>query len=269
MEYALNKGSAEVVLQERMPIPDSPPPVNGKSKPSATLSTAFPVPSGPLSSNESSEIQACETIIAGEWESFLKVSGELVRIRESILQQEWDAFVKVGEALRRIRDGHLFRQNYASFPEYCLEKWHYKKAHAYRLITAAETVECLSPLGETLPRNEKQARLFHGLKDEHKRLAWQKAKALAGDSEITVKHIKAAVAEYRPPKKDRKPRLIRGAPSKAPCADDWQKAREIIKRTLYLVKQGGNRPENTENMLKLLEEHLNEMEEARREQTSK
>ena len=59
-------------------------------------------------------------------------------------------FIKVGNALLEIRDGWLYRATHATFEEYCIERWGFKKSQAYRLIDAAEVVRHLSPIGDSI-----------------------------------------------------------------------------------------------------------------------
>ena len=59
-------------------------------------------------------------------------------------------------ALAEIRDLRLYKREYGGFEEYCREKWGWKRAHAYRLIDAAEVVK-VSPIGDKI-QSESQAR---------------------------------------------------------------------------------------------------------------
>ena len=65
----------------------------------------------------------------------------------------------------------------ATFEEYCKERWGMNRAHAYRLIDAAEVVNNLSPIGD-IPANESQARPLTALRDnpELQRAAWERAR---------------------------------------------------------------------------------------------
>jgi len=56
-----------------------------------------------------------------------------------------------------IRDNRLYRSDYATFEEYCRERWGWNRAHAYRQIDAAKVARTLSPIGD-IPKNEAQAR---------------------------------------------------------------------------------------------------------------
>src|SRR6266851_1670786 len=75
------------------------------------------------------------------------------------------AFVEVGEALMEIRDNRLYRSDYATFEEYCRERWGWSRRHADRQIAAAEVAGNLRPQGLT-PASEKQARQLVDLTPE-------------------------------------------------------------------------------------------------------
>ena len=75
-----------------------------------------------------------------------------------------DALWQMNTALLAIRDGRGYRFEYATFEEYCRERWGMNRAHAYRLIDAAEVVNNLSPIGD-IPANESQARPLTQLND--------------------------------------------------------------------------------------------------------
>ena len=49
-----------------------------------------------------------------------------------------------GLALMEIRDGRLYRAEFGTFEEYCNQRWGWERAHAYRLIDAAQVVENVS-----------------------------------------------------------------------------------------------------------------------------
>lgn len=250
-------------IQFDVTILDSSPALNGKTKPSPlpseTLSVAC-VKLGALSSDEFRKLQAIELKIKQGWDNYLEINQDLAKVREEYSQREWNAFLQVAEALTTIRDEHLYRQNYSSFEQYCRDKWHYSKAHAYHLIAAAETVKCLSSVEDKLPKNERQVRLLNGLSKELKQLVWERTIVLAGDEKITSKHVKAAVAELVPAQKNGKKRPNRSVTMEKVSEDDWQKAHALIKNALCFVDK---QPENAASLLKSLAEHLRKMEKAR------
>ena len=87
--------------------------------------------------------------------TLLRDDQRLAELEKTIARGK-KTFVEVGLALAEIRDLRLYRREYSGFEEYCREKWGWKRAHAYRLIDAAEIVK-LSPIGDKI-KTESQAR---------------------------------------------------------------------------------------------------------------
>jgi hypothetical protein len=62
--------------------------------------------------------------------------AELV-CREARLERNIRAFLEAGQDLLYIRDNRLYRSNYATFEEYCDQRWYLKQSRAYQLMDAA------------------------------------------------------------------------------------------------------------------------------------
>jgi hypothetical protein len=80
------------------------------------------------------------------------------------------------------RGAHL-ALHYASWDDYCAEEFGIGKAHAYRLLAAARTldeIEAQSPDGDSLPTNEAQARELARADDPA--AAWRQAQEVHGPS---------------------------------------------------------------------------------------
>ncbi len=75
--------------------------------------------------------------------------------------------------LPEIRDSRLYRQQFSTFEAYCRERWGMGKAYSHRLIAAAEVVSILSPIGDTIPQTESQARPLTRLEPEVQREVWR------------------------------------------------------------------------------------------------
>jgi hypothetical protein len=121
-------------------------------------------------------------------------SKRLKRLEETI-EQGLTTFVEVGSAIREIRDEKLYRDEYDTFEDYCRERWGWSKTHAYRHIEAANTLEVMSPIGDT-PKNEAQTRELAPLAKEDPEAAkelWDELVAEYGEK-LTAKKIKQAVA---------------------------------------------------------------------------
>lgn len=127
----------------------------------------------------------------------------------------------VGWHLTAIRDGQFYRAaGYATFDDYCRERWGWQRAHAYRMIQAYEVVAQLSapqtsPIGDTrppevLPRTEGQIRPLVPLRDEPEalRAAWDLAVEEAEAEQPTAQEVSRAVETVqgqREPKRLSKP----------------------------------------------------------------
>lgn len=88
---------------------------------------------GPLSAKERGDLELCEQALHG----FRK------------------ALIVAGKALEVIKRGRLYRETHATFEDYVMEAWGFKRAHAYRLIDGWPVAAAMSPIGDI---NEAQAR---------------------------------------------------------------------------------------------------------------
>ena len=77
----------------------------------------------------------------------LAESKRLIEL-EKVIEAGQQTFIEVGTALAEIRDARLYKADYKTFENYCVSKWGFKRAHAYRLIDAADVVKDLSPNGD-------------------------------------------------------------------------------------------------------------------------
>lgn len=127
---------------------------------------------------------------------------ELARL-EQVVADNMAGFRRAGEALARIQEAKLYRQDYASFPDYLRQRWNLGRSQGYRLIVAAETAEVLatgqgglSPqFGDAPlpPARESQMRPLSNLPDaQSQRDAWHEAVASAGGHQPTAQQIETA-----------------------------------------------------------------------------
>ena len=118
---------------------------------------------------------------------------------EAIIERGLKTFVEVGNALLAIREGKLYRQKYAykTFDEYCQKRWGFVRRQADRLISAAEVIDNLRPVGLISPQTERQARPLTQLEPEQQREVWQKvvdtAPIVNGEPKITGAHVQCVV----------------------------------------------------------------------------
>jgi hypothetical protein len=131
-------------------------------------------------------------------------AGRLAEL-ETVIERGLQTFIEVGSALMEIRNSRLYRQMYATFEEYCQERWDLRKSRTYQLMDAAEVVENLksSTIVELssgsipLPVNEAQARPLAKLEVEMQRQVWQRAVETAPEGKITAKHVETVVREFQ------------------------------------------------------------------------
>ena len=118
---------------------------------------------------------------------------------ETIIEGGLRTFVEVGSALSDIRDNRLYRASHGTFEEYCRERWGMQRAHAYRLIDAAQVSVNLSPIGD-IPKTESVARPLVSLPPEQQREAWTEAiqKAESKSRPVTAQDVTDAVYKLRP-----------------------------------------------------------------------
>lgn len=123
-------------------------------------------------------------------------TDEARRLREceSVIKRGLDTFYEVGNALAEIRESRLYRIDYASFEDYCRERWNISRFYAHRLIDAAQVVEILLPMGNT-PSSERQARELAPYEPEVQKAVWNIARQTApkdkdGKPILTAGHIR-------------------------------------------------------------------------------
>ncbi|MBD2148502.1 hypothetical protein [Sphaerospermopsis sp. FACHB-1194] len=132
---------------------------------------------------------------------------ELDRLEKKI-EKGLRGFWEVGQSLDQIRDKRLYRQNYKTFEEYCLNRWEFSRRSAYRLIQGASVYENLRRGSQTsenvthgsqnkiLPTNERQVRPLTTLSPDEQREVWAKAVSTAPGGKVTSGRVAQIVREY-------------------------------------------------------------------------
>lgn len=116
---------------------------------------------------------------------------------ETVIEHGLTTFVEVGEALAAIRDARLYRAEYATFEDYCQERWSMGRRRADQLIGAAQTMRALGTQVPILPSNEREARPLVNLPEDVRGDIWQRAVETAPNGQITPAHVRQTVDEYR------------------------------------------------------------------------
>jgi len=124
-----------------------------------------------------------------------RVTDELKR-NEAVIERGLKTFVEVGSALMDIRDARLYRNGYATFEDYCQQRWNMSRPRAYQLIEASETVKGLSTNVDTpTPTTESQARELSGLEPE---TAAEVMKTAHDSGKVTASSIREARERVAP-----------------------------------------------------------------------
>jgi SAM-dependent methyltransferase len=110
---------------------------------------------------------------------------------------------ELGWHLVAIQEGRLYRAaGFGTFDDYCLNRWGWRRRHAYRMIDAAKVRQQLElcPNGhaeppEVLPESESQMRPLTPIRDDPDsvRAAWDAAVEAAGGDQPTAKEVAEAV----------------------------------------------------------------------------
>jgi len=118
---------------------------------------------------------------------------------EAVIEEGRLAFLEVGNALATVREKRLYRATHRTFEDYVQQRWDMGRAHAYRLLDAAQVVGALSPIGDTgvLPQNEAQVRPLVQLPPEERQEAWQEAVETAPEGKVTGAHVQEIVNKRR------------------------------------------------------------------------
>ena len=118
---------------------------------------------------------------------------------EETIERGIKTFVDVGKALTAIRDDKLYREQFATFDEYCRTRWSYERTYVYRLMNAAETVAQIeaNPAIDELPQNERQVRPLKKLHPDDRAEAWQEA-VEESDGKVTQEKVEEVVARKLP-----------------------------------------------------------------------
>lgn len=128
-----------------------------------------------------------------------KDDQKILQKLEATIENGLGTFFAVGNCLLQIRESELYRFQYSSFEEYCLERWGFKRAHAYRLCKSSKALsdmkEQLNGIA-TLPKTEGQIRPLLSLKVEDRPKAWSEILAGTKGKKITSSVVSEYAAKY-------------------------------------------------------------------------
>src|SRR5687768_13205628 len=128
-----------------------------------------------------------------------KAESKRLKDCEDVIERGLNTFYEVGTALAEIRDSRLYRIKYATFEDYCQEKWGMSRRRGYELIAAAAVVENVRNSAQIAPSNEAQANEMSRLDEIAQQAVWDIAvgTAVKGDDDrplVTAAHVKSVVS---------------------------------------------------------------------------
>lgn len=117
---------------------------------------------------------------------------------EQIIRNGLNTFIDVGNALTEIRDDKLYRLDYRTFEEYCVDAWGMKRNFANKLIVSSSVVKNLESIGmgTIVPKTESVARELASLEPEQQQEVWKEVTEKHGDSP-TAKQVKDVVSPIK------------------------------------------------------------------------
>lgn len=117
--------------------------------------------------------------------------------------------LQMGGALRFIEATKMYRSQYATFEEYCLDRWGFDLADVESVMRCADIYMYLADVvpGEVqhqeeasrrdlIPWNEYQLRPFVGMDEDQQLQLWIEVVETAPEGDITPKHVKEVLARF-------------------------------------------------------------------------
>ena len=168
---------------------------------------------------------------------------------ESIIEKGLNTFYEVGNALTDIRDSKQYKETHQTFEDYCVDRWGIKKAYAYRLMSASDTVDNLSTIVDVLPEAEGQAQQLSKAPPEQQAEVWTQAQEETGKDQPTAAEIKQVVERkqdgkfhissgendwYTPPEIIESARVVLGGIDLDPASSVL--AQDVVKAKTYYTK---------------------------------
>jgi protein gp37 len=163
--------------------------------PPATKSVAIIAPPKPTLLNQYDALELPE-IHVGNGDLRPVEEKQLLKRCEETISANLGGFMAVGAALATIRARKLHRHaGFATFAEYCQERWDFGASRAYQLINASQVVENVHNCGQidVLPANEAQVRPLLRLEPDQRIAAWKKVVRTSNGKTITAKLVESTV----------------------------------------------------------------------------
>ncbi len=136
----------------------------------------------------------------------METSQRLVALETLISANQPDFFV-VGTSLAEIQAHLLYKIKHSTFEDYIENQWDMSKTHAYRMIAAVKVVNCLSPIGDSVPNNEAQARPLTVFSTSKIKTLWHLF--LQSEQPITARNIRRFIFQQHKKNTAKKPSMER------------------------------------------------------------
>ena len=165
----------------------------------------------------------------------IEESHELERC-EVVIKQGLNTFIEVGQALMTIKEKRLYRINFKTFEDYCIERWAISKPRAYQLIEAANVMIGLSTIVDVLPQTESQTRPLTSLEPEIQKEVWKEVVETHGEK-ITAAKVQSVVNNWKPVNQEIKE--VKNEPMFAISTPEelLKKAKEVAKERAEVKRQ--------------------------------
>ena len=165
----------------------------------------------------------------------IEESHELERC-EVVIKQGLQTFIEVGQALMTIKEKRLYRINFKTFEDYCIERWAFKRTHVYQLIEASAVISNLSAMANILPQSERQVRPLTSLEPEIQKEVWKEVIETHGEN-ITAAKVQSVVNDWKAVNQEIKE--IKSEPMFAISTPEelLKKAKEVAKERAEVKRQ--------------------------------
>lgn len=159
---------------------------------------------------------------------------------EAIIELGIRKFWEVGTELLKVRNSRLYREDYATFQEYCETRWNFSRQRASQIINSTEVRATLSTSGcQTLPETERETRALQHLEPEEQVKVWKKAEEKAGGKPSPAQISETMDAEVKP-----EPPTEKEPPPKPPVkdaklaeAEKMVKGNQLLEKTAYNLEE--------------------------------
>lgn len=147
------------------------------------------------------EVEVAAATAAEGLAKLTKKEAEELEKQETVVKNHVGGTWEVAEALRVIQAKRLYKATHRKFSDYCLERWHFDRAHGDRLVKAGnvyQSLKCLQKEQLPIPTTEAQVRALTRLTPDKYEGVWRAAVAKAAGGPITMKLVEELAEPHRP-----------------------------------------------------------------------